>query len=369
MSQTRPSSKEHKAKYLGNNRVEWLMEYGKIREAVYFKGAIGDRYTIYVATKRNKNMLDFHTIHNSYEYGTCDGTHIATLDKNYILRVINGGDRWYSGCGNTLKQLMRQGVRPKGDNYDIRWCRSSYFLRFRDKFRGNILMEVAPWEGMKIDLKTGILINKPSSASRKSYKKAKEEATRARTANYAANKNNKDALARYNKAGGSTKEARGRWVHDGSNKKWANAEDGVGTENINWDMIPIDDVFKHRNVTLRSNIMEHYGMDAILKTLEYEIVDEDTVDNRPYRLLDVVIPDLASGQARNQKGLYLEMLNPSTGESHFEGIANVGGWQGPKEATVKEALRWRDDDHAILRGNGISNEGIDSEYIVPTKLT
>ena len=229
-------------------------------------------------------------------------------------------------------------------------------------------MEVAPWEGMKIDLKTGILINKPSPTSRKSYKKAKEEDTRARKANYAANKNNKDALARYNKAGGSTKEARGRWVHDGSNKKWANAEEGVGTENINWDMIPIDDVFKHRNVTLRSNIMEHYGMDAILKTLEYEIVDEDTVDNRPYRLLDVVIPDLASGQARNQKGLYLEMLNPSTGESHFEGVANVDDWQGLKQATVKEALKWRDGD-ANIRSGSMSGRGDNEAYIVPVVLT
>jgi len=66
--------------------------------------------------------------------------------------------------------------------------------------------------------------------------------------------------------------------------------------------------------------------------------------------------------------LYLQMINPSTGEDHFEGIANVGGWQGPKEATVKEALRWRDDDQSILRATG-QYEDENPKYIIPTKLT
>ena len=31
------------SKYLINKELEWLIEEGKIRESVYFKGAIGDR--------------------------------------------------------------------------------------------------------------------------------------------------------------------------------------------------------------------------------------------------------------------------------------------------------------------------------------
>tara|TARA_Y100000310_G_scaffold30277_1_gene28808 strand:+ start:625 stop:972 length:348 start_codon:yes stop_codon:yes gene_type:complete len=115
--------------------------------------------------------------------------------------------------------------------------------------------------------------------------------------------------------------------------------------------------------------MEHYGMDAILKTLKYEIVDEDTIDNRPYRLLDVVIPDLSSGQNHEQKGLYLEMLNPSTGESHFEGVANTGGWQGLKKATVKDALKWRDGDTEIIRDTTLLGDGATLDYINPVVLT
>ena len=49
------------------------------------------------------------------------------------------------------------------------------------------------------------------------------------------------------------------------------------------------------------------------------------------------------------------MINPSTGESHFEGIANVGRWNAPKEATVKEALAWRDGDRDMLIGDGWEN--------------
>ena len=70
-------SDDYGARYLNNPKVEWLIEYGKTHDVVYFKGATGDRYTIYVATKRNKNIIDFHTVYNSYDYGTSSGNHIA----------------------------------------------------------------------------------------------------------------------------------------------------------------------------------------------------------------------------------------------------------------------------------------------------
>ena len=37
---------DYGARHLNNAKVEWLIEYGKIRQNVYFRGAIGDRYTI-----------------------------------------------------------------------------------------------------------------------------------------------------------------------------------------------------------------------------------------------------------------------------------------------------------------------------------
>jgi hypothetical protein len=379
----------YKSRYLENAKVEWLLVHGKIRDAVYFKGAIGDRYTIYIAIKRNKNIIDFHSVYNSYDHGTSlsDGI-IATIDSNFILTTKKEGNTWYRGCGNSFKQLMRQGVMPKLNNYDIRWCRSAYMLRFRDKFQGKILEEVSPWIGMKLDLKTGKLVNIPTLESVAAYNKAKGTDTTARKANYASNKNNIDALKRYKESGGNTEIARGRWVNDGQNVNQEALDPSLAT--MNWDMVPMEDCFKHRNATLRSNIIEHYGMNAIIATLKYDVCDEDTIDGRKYRLLNVTIPDKSvvtierdNGSVTTEhKGLYLEMINPSTGESHFEGVANPGRWNAPKSATVKEALKWRDGDDEITSrlvvedkdlsgpvGINLGNDGATLDYIKPIVLT
>ena len=264
---------------------------------------------------------------------------------------------------------MRQGIVSKKFPWKLRYCRSAYFMKLSANPGAGGFKQFTPWQGMKISFKTGLLVNKPNRYSIKEYKKAVETDSNQRKANYLSNKNNKAALQRYRDAGGDTSVAR----------QW-NAQPGEGIENINWDLVPMDDVFKHRNATLRSNIIEHYGMDAILKTLTYNVVDEDTIDGRLYKLLDVEIPDLSDNRwggvpLEHDKGLYLEMINPSTGESHFEGIANVRGtntWSGGaiEEATVKAALSWRDGDSIVTSGNnwGVQNNNSDS-YVTPIKLT
>jgi hypothetical protein len=355
------SCKDYVCKHIINKELEWLIKHGEIRESVYFKGETGDRYTIYLATKRNKNIVDFYTVFNTYTHGTEFGTHIATL-RNYELTLGKEGNSWW-GFGYTFKQLMRQGVMSKKHPWKIRYCRSAFFVKLEDK------TEFTPWTGMKIDIKNGTLVNKPNRKSVKQYKKAKETDRFRRKANYTANKNNREALERYKKAGGDTKIARDGWVRVGSQNRWQAAEENAGTENINWDMIPIDDIFKHRNATLRSNILNHYGIEALLKTLKYDTVDIDFIDGREYKLLNVEIPDESMGVNRDREGLYLEMINPSTGESHFEGIANVGRWNAPKEATVKEALAWRDGDREIQGDTGWQDNDKKTKYVVPVKLT
>ena len=251
--------------------------------------------------------------------------------------------------------MGRQGLMPKKFPYSIRYCRSAHIIKFADS------TECSPWVGMKIDLKTGTLKNKPSKSAVKCYKSAKETDKMQRKRNYIANKNNRSALERYRKAGGDTEAARG----------W-NANVGTGTEKINWSMIPMDDVFKHRNATLRSNIIEHYGMNAIIASLESKVIDEDTIDGRPYRLLDVTIPDESfNNENDTYNGLYLEMLNPSTGESHFEGIPNVGerGWNSIKEGTVKAALSWRDNDASMKSLKTWDIEFTSDSYTPPEILT
>ena len=361
-TETKPSRSDscndYQAKYLVNSQLEWLIECGKIRESVYFRGAIGDRYTTYVATKRQQGIIDFHTTNIWCGNGTNFGAHIGIL-RGYVLEIITGGNIWYSGCGYTLKQQMRQGVISEKFPWTIRFCRSSYFVKLEDK------TEFAPWFGMKIDLKNGILTNKPNRKSSAAYKEAKATDKRQRKANALSNKNNREALERYRKAGGDTKAARSRW----SGGRWEVPEEGAGTESINWDMIPMDDMFKHRNATLRSNILEHYGINAVLETLEHETIDIDFIDGREYKLLNVVIPDNTTADRRDQKCLYLQMINPSTGESHFEGIANVGNWNAPKEATVKEALAWRDGDREMMKMNEFNTRDQKTVYIKPITLT
>ena len=44
-------------KYISNKMLEWLIEEGKVNDSVFFKGETGDRYSIYVFTKMNKNTI------------------------------------------------------------------------------------------------------------------------------------------------------------------------------------------------------------------------------------------------------------------------------------------------------------------------
>ena len=105
---------DYTSKYINNSKVEWLIEHGKPRQSVYFKGETGDRYTIYIFTKRNKDIVDINTIYNSYSHDTASGDIVGYI-KDYNL-CINGDKKWGSwrgGSGDLVKQLMRQGVCPK----------------------------------------------------------------------------------------------------------------------------------------------------------------------------------------------------------------------------------------------------------------
>ena len=136
---------------------------------------------------------------------------------------------------------------------------------------------------------------------------------------------------------------------------------------VDVSQLPIDDVFKLQNVSHRKYIIDHYGMDTILASLESRVIDSDVINNNPYDLIEVVIPFTNRGDGDGeQKGTYLRMVNPSTGEIHFEGVPNYNKYfasdsdrQWARDntilsPTVRAALAWRDNE---------------TRYAIPIKLT
>ena len=108
------------------------------------------------------------------------------------------------------------------------------------------------------------------------------------------------------------------------------------------------DVFKLRNVSIRTELLEHYGQDKVLDSIDHDVIHEDEIDGRKYELLRFVLPFKRFGEDDPTLATYLKMINPSTGETCIEGVPN--NVQGSPWSTaidmnhVQDALRWRDGD-------------------------
>tara|TARA_R100000781_G_scaffold111591_1_gene78128 strand:+ start:9675 stop:10685 length:1011 start_codon:yes stop_codon:yes gene_type:complete len=143
-------------------------------------------------------------------------------------------------------------------------------------------------------------------------------------------------------------EARRIQRNTSSRARYANRK---AEERVDNGIYEMDDIFKLNNVSIRRILIQHFGMDTVLNTLDSEILDIDTIDKRAYELVKVSIPD-SNSDSGFRDGNYLRMINPSTGETHFEGVPNHRpegrtGWMGREvldEPTVKCALAWRDSD-------------------------
>ena len=149
-------------------------------------------------------------------------------------------------------------------------------------------------------------------------------------------------------------------VFEDDNKRWQTPK------YVDVSQLPIDDVFKLQNVSHRKYIIDHYGMDTILASLESTVIDSATISGNPYELIEVDIPFSNWRDPEvNQKGTYLRMVNPSTSEIHFEGVPNYDKWLARSREkderdetilspTVRAALAWRDNE---------------TRYTIPIKLT
>ena len=115
------------------------------------------------------------------------------------------------------------------------------------------------------------------------------------------------------------------------------------------DDIPLNDVFKLRNSASRNILLNHFGVEKILSSLDSTELDKDMIDGRSYRLVSLEMPDVGSDTGISL-ATYLEMENPSTGEKHLEGVPNYGeGWNAIPENTVIAALAWRDGESDYIK--------------------
>lgn len=108
-----------------------------------------------------------------------------------------------------------------------------------------------------------------------------------------------------------------------------------------WDKLSPQDVFYLRNVTERTELLNHFGQQKVLKSVESKVLDSKVINNNPYRLLSLKFPNNGIAQ---QRANYLEMINPSTGETHLEGVANMADDRMTPIVNVEQALGWRNRD-------------------------
>ena len=125
-----------------------------------------------------------------------------------------------------------------------------------------------------------------------------------------------------------------------------------------WNKIKPLDVFSLTNVAKRTELIEHFGMEAILDNVDHEVVDKAIIDGRKYELLRFQFPRFNGISTTTIPATYLKMINPSTDETCVEDVPNNvnSNWSDIITTdTVEQALAWRDGDK--------------NSYIVPIALT
>lgn len=91
------------------------------------------------------------------------------------------------------------------------------------------------------------------------------------------------------------------------------------------DALDVQLITKETNAEVRRELVRKIGNDRICRELKTKVIDRG--GKGMYELVDL---DLGDGRQRP----FLKMLNPSTGDTHFEGVP-------PNVRTVADALTWR----------------------------
>jgi len=318
--------------------VEDLLHFGKIGDCKVLYGVYQNHTSYYgfMFVKCTKGLVKIYSIYRGYIHNDSFDNAVAEFRKSskdhgggvikwvpaftYTQRLT--GNRHNGGTDYTFRAFISLGIVM---HMGIKWMRGAELWKFQDTEIGSIREK-----GFSFGL-NGKLISRVPKECNNLFEAAKEDQRLAKNRNARANYANTSTVAKVRNA-----KATGDYSK----------------------LVP-QDVFKLRNVTTRTELIEHYGQDTILDTVDSHVVQRDEIDGRLYELLRFNIPEIRAGVEEIRIATYLKMINPSTGEVCIEGVPNnLNGSRWDTSITmntVSEALRWRDGDP--------------EEYDVPQALT
>ena len=306
------------------DKISTLLKTGKIGDAISLYTGFGYNYLSFHCIKIGSKTINVYGIGYGYSR-VVNRTPVIKITKdsfNFIeAEITNYNSNTTKSPGTwsfVIRGFLSMGVIP---NIEIRYLRHGTLV----KCNGT---EVATHFPMKLDWNGNLLSRIPKKV-RLFTEKCHND-----------NKRIINASARSNYA--NTRVV--RLVREAKNTG-------------DWDKIKPLDVFSLTNVARRTDLIEHFGMDTILDSIDHTIVDKNEIDGRKYELLRFELP-INNGLRATTPATYLKMINPSTGETCVEGVPNNRYHDWGREInmnTVEQALAWRDGDS--------------ESYLVPVALT
>ena len=298
-------------------------------------GLIPEHKAWYQIPKQDKDklngqhQLDWEEQRNRYKLGG--------QETNSRVYRYPGSNKYFEKGTEAHKPL-------NGDGIGLKYLRCAHVANMNGS-------QVVPYNNMKFDW-NGNLISRVPKSSKDQLNKAIQEDRDRRSTLAKRNRANTNAVRLLKKA----------------------------KETNDWSKLNVDHIWAFTNVTYRTELINHFGMDKVLDELEYYVKHKATIGGNKYELLSVTIPDYRPNASdETQEGNYLRMINPTTGETHIEGVANeTKSWNGVPINSVGLALAWRNgetdgwnnEEHAQIKTRIAEGKDIaDTFYTVPKTIT
>jgi len=311
-----------------------LLKHGKRGDMLTFYPGYGYRWTAYAFIKVSNKTINVYCYDRSWYERNDHTIPIANITKDYVKIIDGEYYRNHNGIKNkigdyayTLRGFLNMGMV---NNVDLSHLRNSTIVNMNGT-------KVATYFPIKFTWNGDLVGRIP--------KLAKDNAI----ACYQQDRKIKNDNARSNYQ--NTRVVKLMKLAESKN---------------DWSKLKTSDVFLLTNVAKRTQLLEHFGSETVLETLNHQVIHKDEIDGRKYELLRFQIPSsgftwVEGKRERSEVALatYLKMINPSTGESCIEGIPNNTESTWSRDITtmsVQQALAWRDGDPV-------------GTYVVPVALT